>query len=195
MRCVCMPEGVSFSKLSLPCPPEEGKPGRGHSTGKGRGRNHSSLCGFPHHRGAGQPFILVFCPRMPPSSPQPFFSPLPTRSAPLHQEEGRSVPHPCFQPPSLGLQLGFKLIPLEWAGNDRLCQGPCCPLPQAPSCRPRVLLHRTLTGGTFVAEPGVGGPSSLGSDRPLGSMSFPAREQRGVRPGAWQAAGRGRKPV
>lgn len=30
--------------------------------------------------------------------------------------------------------------------------------------------------GSLVAEPDVGGPSSLSSDRPLGSMSFPVIE-------------------
>lgn len=77
--------------------------------------------------------------------------------------------------------LGVKLIPLERAGSDRIGQCPCCPLLKPLPVTPctRVLPHQTLTGGTFVAEPGVGGPSSLGSDEPLGSMSFPAREQPG----------------
>lgn len=68
---------------------------------------------------------------------------------------------------------------------------------------------QALTGGPFVAEPGVGGPSSLGSDGPLGSMSFPAREGpewgpghgRRASPSGWPPRvrhgppGQGRKPA
>lgn len=173
--------------------PGEGVPGRRNSTCRGRERNRSFLHGFPYNREAGEPpFSMTFCPWTPPSSPQPFSGPRAT-SPTLRQEGGSdettnkpSVAHPCFQQPSLGFQSGIQ-SESSWKqlGVTDSVGAPAVPflkpLPAVPwaDSGPWFLLHQALTGGTFVAEPGVGGPSSLGSDEPLGSMSFPEREQRG----------------
>lgn len=44
------------------------------------------------------------------------------------------------------------------------------------SLPPGSSLSQALTSGTFVAEPGVKGSSSLGCDEPLDSMSLPGRQ-------------------
>ena len=70
---------------------------------------------------------------------------------------------------------------LEQRVGWQLGRAPAAP-PSGTSCRPGQAPcpgpphSQALTGGTFVAEPGVGGPSSRGSDGPWGSMSFPARQ-------------------
>ena len=83
--------------------------------------------------------------------------------------------------PSLG-EPGIPSGPRAMGWKDRLADAPA-PLPLATSPGPLGGLSalgssggQALTGGNLVAEPGVGGPSSRGSDRPFGSMSFPARE-------------------
>lgn len=76
-----------------------------------------------------------------------------------------------------GCSLRVEAFPFKY-GDHRLSQRPAVPLVRLPAFQSS---HRqALTGGTFVAEPGVRGSSSLGGDGPLDSMSLPGRQWVGL---------------
>lgn len=199
--CECAHERVCvhFSPRSVPCRVctwWQGAGGGGGPTGTGGGRKGSPQ-GVPTTQGS---FHHDFLSPTPPAA-TPFPAPCP-RPPPRVTPGGschRAVPAGSQQPSQLqsGIQRGSRAM--SWEGQAPgalrpllsllLPLGPPWPgslsgttmaglSPWVPVARlsPWVPHGRALTVGNFVAEPGVGGPSSLGSERPLCSTSVPARE-------------------
>lgn len=159
--CVCVHMGVLFQIMARP---REGAGGR-HGA-KPEGGSVEPWAGSFTAAGPGPPGAVTLCPR---GLPGPR---LPACVTPGRQL-GEGSSHSGTPAP------GASVV---WSGERgwRPGRAPAVP-PSAPPAAPggplsRAPHSRALTGGTFVAEPGVGGPSSRGGDEPWGSMSFPARQ-------------------
>lgn len=145
--------------------PAEGVPGGGSAEAKAEGGEARR---FAYNRKTPRTPLRISCPPRPPSNPSLGPAPglpgpcLATKAASMTQPTALFVtpPQPSFPDVQAGVR--SRSSGPAWAGDGGL----------SPSSH-----GQALTGGPLVAEPGVGGPSSLGSSWPLGSKSFPAREQ------------------